>query len=101
MDSVCNDAERHVESTIIGIRTFFMRVSYLIGAPIIAAIHIWTGYRPGASEQSPEAIFGIRLHTGLIPAILVFVAAILLIKFYTLKGDRKRECLETLRAKGL
>ncbi|MFX0135857.1 MAG: MFS transporter [Candidatus Hodarchaeota archaeon] len=101
MDSVCIDAEQHVESTMIGIRTFFLRISYLIGGAIIAAIHIATGYVPGASQQSDLAILGIRLHTGLIPAIMLFVAGFLLIKFYTLKGDRKRECMETLRAKGL
>ncbi|MFX0135858.1 MAG: hypothetical protein ACFFDN_19600, partial [Candidatus Hodarchaeota archaeon] len=101
MDSVCVDAERHVESTMIGIRTFFLRMSYLIGGGIIALVHILTGYIPGASQQSDSAILGIRLHAGLIPAIMLFVAAFLVIKFYTLKGDRKRECLETLRAKGL
>ncbi len=101
MDSVCIDAEQHVESTMIGIRTFFLRLSYLIGGAIIAAVHIATGYIPGATSQSDAAQFGIRLHTGLIPAIFAFIGVFLLIKFYTLKGDRKRECLETLRAKGL
>lgn len=101
MDSVCIDAEQHVESTMIGLRTFFLRMGYLIGGGIIAIIHIMTGYVPGATSQTPSAVFGIRLHAALIPAIFNLVALILLLKFYTLKGDRKRECLETLRAKGL
>ena len=101
MDSVCVDAEQHVESTMIGIRTFFLRSGYLIGGGIIAVIHIATGYHPGATTQTPAAQFGIRLHAGLIPLIFNLVALLLLLKFYTLKGDRKRECLETLRAKGL
>ena len=101
MDSVCIDAEQHVESTMIGLRTFFLRMGYLIGGGIIAIIHIMTGYVPGATSQTPSAVFGIRMHAALIPAIFNLVALILLLKFYTLKGDRKRECLETLRAKGL
>jgi GPH family glycoside/pentoside/hexuronide:cation symporter len=101
MDSVCIDADQHVESTMIGIRTFFLRTTYLIGGALIAIIHIMTGYVPGATSQSPSAQFGIRLHAGLIPGIMALVALILVLKFYTLKGDRKRECMETLRAKGL
>ena len=101
MDSVCIDAEQHVESTMIGLRTFFLRMGYLIGGGIIAIIHIMTGYVPGATSQTPSAVYGIRMHAALIPAIFNLVALILLLKFYTLKGDRKRECLETLRAKGL
>jgi Na+/melibiose symporter-like transporter len=101
MDSVCIDAEQHVESTMIGIRTFFLRIAYLAGGGIIAIVHIMTGYIPGATSQSPSAQLGLRLHAGLIPAIMLFVAAILVIKFYDLKGDKKRECLELLRAKGL
>ena len=101
MDSVTCDAGQHVESTMIGIRTFFLRISYLVVGALIAAIHIMTGYVPGATSQSPSAQFGIRVHAGLIPAIMALIAFILVLKFYTLKGDRKRECLEILRAKGL
>jgi len=101
MDSVCVDAEQHVESTMIGIRTFFLRMGYAIGAVIIAAVQIATGYVPGAEQQSDLAILGIRVHAGLIPGLMCLISALIVIKFYTLKGDRKRECMETLRAKGL
>jgi Na+/melibiose symporter-like transporter len=101
MDSVTCDAGQHVESTMIGIRTFVLRAAYLVTGAIIAAIHILTGYVPGATSQTELAKFGIRVHAGLIPAILGLIAFILVFKFYTLKGDRKRECLENLRAKGL
>jgi len=101
MDSVTCDAEQHVESTMIGIRTFFIRLSYLISGAIIAVVHIATGYNAGAETQSDLAILGVRMHTGLIPAIMALAGLLLLMKFYSLKGDRKRECMETLRAKGL
>jgi len=101
MDSVTCDAEQHVESTMIGIRTFFIRLSYLISGAIVAAVHIATGYNAGAETQSDLALLGIRMHAGLIPALMGLAALLLLMKFYSLKGDRKRECLETLRAKGL
>ncbi len=101
MDSVTCDAGQHVESTMIGIRTFFQRIAYLVVGALIAVIHIWTGYVPGAKTQTPLAQFGIRVHAGLIPAIMGLISFIVVLKFYTLKGDRKRECLENLRAMGL
>lgn len=100
-DSVCNEVGRHVESTLVGIRNFFNRIAYIVVGGVIAGIHLWTGYVPGASQQTPFAQMGIRLHAGLVPLIVLLIAAFLMIKFYDLKGDKKTALLESMRQKGL
>ena len=101
MDTVVNAAGRHVESTLIGIRNFFNRVAYILVGVIIAGIHIYTGYVPGASQQTELARLGIRIHTGLIPLLLLLTGAILMLKFYDLKGEKKVQLMASIRKKGL
>ena len=101
MDSVVNVAERHVEATLIGIRNFFNRVAYIVVGIVIAGMHIYTGYVPGASQQTELAQLGIRIHTGGVSGLLLLIAAILMLKFYDLKGEKKIALLESIKKKGL
>jgi GPH family glycoside/pentoside/hexuronide:cation symporter len=100
-DSVVNAVGRHVESTLVGIRNFFNRIAYIIMGSIIAGVHIATGYVPGASQQTELALIGIRIHTGLIPFIILVTGGILMLKFYDLKGEKKIALLESIKKKGL
>jgi len=100
-DEVVNAAGRHVEASLMGIRTFFLRVAYLITGVIIAGVHIATGYVPGASSQTELALIGIRIHTGGFPALFCLIAGILMLKFYDLKGEKKEALAASLRKKGL
>ena len=100
-DEVVNAAGRHVEATLMGIRNFFLRVAYLVTGVIIAGIHLATGYVPGAETQAPLAVFGVRLHSSLVPAIFCLIAGILMVKFYDLKGEKKEALAASLRKKGL
>jgi GPH family glycoside/pentoside/hexuronide:cation symporter len=100
-DEVTNAAGRHVEATMVGIRNFFFRIAYLAIGIIVAGVQIATGYQPGAAEQTDLAKLGIRIHNNLIPALFMLTAAILMLKFYDLKGDKKIAQMESLRKKGL
>ena len=100
-DEVVVAAGRHVEATLMGIRNFFLRVAYLFTGVIIAGVHIATGYVPGASTQTPLALMGIRLHGGGFPALFLVIAAILMIKFYDLKGEKRDQLAASLKAKRL
>ena len=100
-DEVVNAAGRHIEATLMGIRAFFTRVAYLVTGVIIATVHIATGYVPGAATQTDLAIIGVRIHTGLFPALFVLIAAILMLKFYDLKGEKKDQLAASIREKGL
>ena len=104
--SDCNDevvyaCGRHVEAGLIGARNFFLRATFLVVGIIVAAVHIATGFVPGATKQSELAMLGIRLHTGLFSAIFCWIAALIMFKFYDLKGEKREQLMVNLRKKGL
>jgi Na+/melibiose symporter-like transporter len=99
-DEVALTMGRRLESTLAGIRTVIFRLTIVFQAIIIASVHIFTGYRPGA-VQSDLALLGIRIHAALIPAILCFIGFLILIKWYDLKGEKKENLFAELERKGL
>ena len=99
-DEVALTLEKRLESTLAGIRTVVIRLSIVFQAIIITVVHIATGYNPGGT-QTELALWGIRLHIGLIPAIFVFVAFLIVIKWYDLKGEKKEKLFAALKEKGL
>ena len=66
------------EGVYSGIRTFFGRLSIIIGAIIIAIVHILTDFDPQVEVQSNLALWGIRIIMALFPMIFCFVAFLLL-----------------------
>ncbi len=102
MDDVAVELGRRAESTLAGIRMFFFRVAFLVQGVVIMVIHIATAYNPDPNAvQTSLAIWGIRVHTGLIPAILMFAISLIVYKWYDLTGERKESMLKELKAKGL
>jgi Na+/melibiose symporter-like transporter len=102
MDDVALTLGRRAEGTLAGVRMFFFRISFLVQGVVIMAIHIATAYNPDPhAVQTPLAIWGIRVHAGLIPAILMFAISLIVYKWYDLTGERKESMLKELKAKGL
>ena len=101
LDEVNLAAGRHVEAGLLGIRNFFLRSSFLFAAVIITAVHIATGYVPGASDQTDLAKLGVRIHFGLFSAIFCWIGAFLIFKVYDLRGEKKEAQMAALRKKGL
>lgn len=101
MDEVNYACGRHVEAALVGFRNFFLRACYLAVGIIIAGIHIATGYVPGAAEQTELAKLGIRTHAGGFPALFFWLGAILMWKYYDLKGEKLDEIKAAMRKKGL
>ena len=101
-DEVTLACERHQEASLRSIRTLFLRSSVIFQALIIGLIHIYLGYdaKPDAI-QTPSAILGIRIHAGLIPAILCFFAGVMMVFWYDLKKDNRIIMQRKLRDKGL
>jgi Na+/melibiose symporter-like transporter len=92
----------HQEATLLGISNFFVRVSYLVIAVIIAVVHIATGYNPNPdATQTPTAILGIRLLSSVFPAIFAVIGGIALILWYDLKGQKLMEMKSKLNECGL
>ncbi len=93
---------KHQEATYEGIRTLFFRIALIGQAAIFVAIHVATGYNPDPKAvQTPLAIWGIRIHAGLLPSLLGFIAFIILYKYYDLIGEKQKAFKKKLREMGL
>ncbi|MHA1255996.1 MAG: MFS transporter [Promethearchaeota archaeon] len=93
---------KHQEGTLAGIRTFFFRFALIFQAVIFVVVHIATGYNPDPqAKQTPLAIWGIRIHMGLIPFILALLAFIIMKKWYDLEGKKKVVIKQKLKQMGL
>ena len=68
------------EGIYTGIRTFFGRLSFIIGSIVIAIVHILTSFDPEVEVQTDSALWGIRVIMALIPMIFCFIAFLLLWK---------------------
>ncbi len=97
-DEVTVITGKHQEASMLGVRNFFFRLAVFVQAMTIAIVHILTSYdiTPGA-VQAPSAVFGVRLHTTLIPAIFCFVGTLVFYAFYDLHGKKKDEIQAKLR----
>ena len=101
-DEVTNACGRHQEATLFGMRTIFLRSAVILQAIIIALVHIMTGYNQDPTAiQTPLAIWGIRIHRGLIPMIFCLVAAVIMLIGYDLKGEKLHTLKNNLWEKGL
>jgi len=100
-DAITLKCERHVEATLHGLRNVIYRSSAIFIAIILAVVHISTNYNPNPKAvQSPLAVWGVRVHTALIP-IIFFVLAFITMQFYDLKGEKKMAIIKMLHEKGL
>lgn len=110
LDDVAVRTGRRQEEVYYGYQTFFVRFGQVVQAVSFAIVHIMTGFVEGAQTRSelfdrsptPElALIGIRIHTALIPAILVLICTLIFWKFYDLTPDKiaeNRKLLKQLEA---
>jgi Na+/melibiose symporter-like transporter len=100
-DEITLKCERHLEATLHGLRNVIFRSSAICIAIVLALVHIATNYDPNPKAvQSPLAVWGVRVHTALIP-IIFYVLAFITIQFYDLKGEKKIAIRKMLHEKGL
>jgi Na+/melibiose symporter-like transporter len=97
-DEVTSNLGVHQEATLQGITNFFIRLAYLFVGIIIAAVHILTNYNPNPlATQTPLAVLGVRIHSGLIPGIILIIAGVSFLLVYDLKGEKKLKMQEQLK----
>ena len=100
-DEITLACGRHQEATLQSIRTVVYRSSPLFEALVIGLVHIATNYNPSPNAvQTPLAVWGVRVHTALIPMLLLIISVVAIL-FYDLKGGKKIALKESLRRKGL
>jgi Na+/melibiose symporter-like transporter len=84
-----------------GIQSFFIKFGQTFIAVTIALSHIFTGYVQGAETQTPLAIFGIRIHTAIVPAILMLITITAFYKYYRLTPDKVAANKKKLKEMGI
>ena len=101
-DEVSLAIGKRQDSTLIGIRTFFYKAAFIISAVVITVVHLLTGYNPDPfAKQTPLAVWGVRVHMALIPAIFNFIGFLIFLIWYDLKDEKKEQIFAQLREKGL
>jgi len=98
LDEIVIERKKREEGIFLGIRTFFMRLSYISQAIIFTTVHILTGFnpKPGA-PQTDLAIWGIRVHTALIPIIIILIGGLIFWKYCDLTPDKVKDIRLKLR----
>jgi len=100
-DEIAVKTKKHHQTTLLGIRNFFVRTSIAIQSFTIAIIHALTFYDPLDVSHQFNALMGLRIIQGLIPFIFCCVGALIFYKWYDLKGIKKQEVTRKLRELGL
>jgi len=100
-DEIAVKLKKHHETTLLGIRNFFIRSSVVFQSFIIAIIHALTIYDPLDVSHQVNALVGLRITQGLIPFIFCSVGALIFYKWFDLKGIKKKEITRKLRELGL
>jgi Na+/melibiose symporter-like transporter len=101
-DEITTQTGKHQEAMYEGIRTLFYRLAYIIQAVIFVLVHVATGYDPDPNAvQTPLAVWGVRIHAGLIPSICGILAFIIMYKYYDLVGEKQSALKPRLKKMGL
>ena len=78
------------EGIYVGFSQFFARIGIIAQILTFAIVHTLTGFIEGgdSSIQPASAVMGIQIHLGLIPAIFIFIGALVFWKYYKLTPEK-------------
>lgn len=89
---------KHQEAMYAGIQTFFIRIAIIGQAIIFVIVHLATGYNPDPqAKQTSLAIWGIRIHMGLLPSLCTLMAFLIMLKYYDLIGEKQKALKRQLK----
>ncbi len=89
------------EAVYSGFSQFFGRLGIVAQSLTFFLVHFFTGFKEGAVTQTASAQWGIQLHLGFIPAIFIFLGALVFWKFYKLTPEKIDENQIRLREMGI
>ncbi len=110
LDDIAVRAGKRQQSIYYGFQALFIRLGYATIVITITLVHILTGFVEGAPtyaelvqlSPTPElAIFGIRIHSAIVPAIIVIITVILFWKYYDLTPEKVAENKKKLKEMNL
>jgi GPH family glycoside/pentoside/hexuronide:cation symporter len=87
--------ERH-EGMFYSVTTLARKITSAVSVPLIGPILEFTGYQPNVAQQAPEAIRGIKLVIGPLPAVLLGLGIFIAYK-YPLDRDQFLSIVEDLK----
>lgn len=100
-DEVSSRMGKRVDATMVGVRTFFFRLAFVVQGLVMGGIQLITMFDPAADVQTPLAVWGIRVHAALIPCLMYVVMGLIFKKYYTLEGKEKEALVSKLKDMGL
>ena len=110
LDDIAVKTKKRQQSIYYGYQAFFARFSGTFIAITISVTHLLTGFVEGATTlaeltiQSPNielALFGIRIHSTIVPSIFALLLLIIFWKFYDLTKDKVIANKEKLKELGI
>lgn len=110
LDDVAIKTGRRDPAIYFGYQAFLFKLGQTSIAGVIALVHSWTGFVSGAPsltkliESSPTpalALFGIRIHSAVVPASVVLLATLLFWKLYDLTPSKVAANRVRLKEMGL
>ncbi|MCQ2165325.1 MAG: MFS transporter [Bacteroidales bacterium] len=102
VDSIVLEERRRNEGVIMGVRAFFMRLSYASQGIVFWLCHTLTHYDTSAAgQQTALAQWGITAHIGLVPSLFFLAAALLLLIANPIPADKARANRAALKELGL
>lgn len=84
-----------------GFQAFFIKFGQTFIAITIALSHVLTGFDPANPIQTGYALFGIRVHTAIVPAILMLITLLIFWKWYDITPEKVTENKMKLKELGL
>jgi GPH family glycoside/pentoside/hexuronide:cation symporter len=99
IDEIVVKTGRRDDGVILGFRAFFGRLAYAVQALSFWIVHRVTGF--SVDPRSDTAIFGIRVHLALIPAIFLAVGLVVFLLVNTMNADKAEANRKELAARGL
>lgn len=95
-ESVLQTQQRN-EGLFSGVRFFMTNLSRVLMSIIFTVVHELTGFIEASEIQPSTAIFGIKLHSGFIPAVFMLVGVLVFWKYYDIAPDRAHQIKERLK----
>jgi GPH family glycoside/pentoside/hexuronide:cation symporter len=99
IDEIVARTGRRDDGVCLGIRAFFGRLANATQALVFWIVHLATGF--AADPRSPAAAKGIRLHTAIIPSVLLAIGVVIFLRMNTLDAKKAEAYRGELAAKGL
>ncbi len=99
IDEIVVATGRRDDGVYIGFRAFAGRLAYAVQALSFWLTHWLTGF--AVDQRSPRALSGIRIHTALIPAVLLGIGVIVYLRMNTLTAESVEANRKKLEESGL